>query len=180
MERAIKKQTKLFESTKDMVITSILIGLVFIFTKFINIRIPISINGGLIHMGNVMLFVTAICFGKKKGAIAGSFGMAIFDLVSGWVIWAPFTFLVRGIMGYIVGRISEKREGKSILYNILGITIAGIWMIIGYYFTEVILYGNFIAPITSIPGNLTQIIIGGVLGIPLAVMIKKSNVDKYI
>lgn len=180
MESVPKKETKLFESTKDMVITSILIGLVFIFTMFINIRLPISINGGLIHTGNVMLFVAAINFGKKKGAISGAFGMAIFDIVTGWTLWAPFTFVIRGVMGYIIGSISQRKQGKSSLYNILGITIAGIWMISGYYLTEVILYGNFIVPVTSIPGNLVQIIVGAVLGLPLSIFIKKSKIDKYI
>lgn len=83
--------TKQKFTTKDLVESSLLIALVFIATKFINIRLPISINGGLIHLGNVMLFTSAIVFGKRKGALAGGIGMALFDLVSGWTLWAPFT-----------------------------------------------------------------------------------------
>ncbi len=49
-----------------MVETSLLIALVFIATKFINIRLPISINGGLVHLGTAMLFISAIVFGSKK------------------------------------------------------------------------------------------------------------------
>ena len=61
-----------------------------------------------------MLFIVAIVFGKEKGAIAGAVGMAIFDLSSGWALWAPFTFVVRGIMGYMIGSIawSKNREWK--------------------------------------------------------------------
>ena len=165
---------------KDMVITSLLIGLVFIFTRFINIRLPISINGGLIHLGNVMLFVSAIVFGKKKGAMAGAFGMALFDIMSGWMAWAPFTFVIRGAMGYIIGSIAEKREGKNIIYNIFGILLGGIIMIAGYYITEGILYGNWITPITSIPGNITQIVVGALLGLPTVIALKKANIEKLI
>lgn len=173
--------TKTYDSkVKDMVITSLLIGLVFIFTRFINIRLPISINGGLIHLGNVMLFVSAIVFGKKKGAMAGAFGMALFDIMSGWMAWAPFTFVIRGAMGYIIGAIAEKREGKNIMYNIFGIILGGIIMIAGYYITEGILYGNWISPMTSIPGNITQILVGALLGLPTVIALKKANIEKLI
>jgi uncharacterized membrane protein len=86
----IKRNSK----TRDLVESALLIALVFVATRFVNIRLPIAINGGLIHTGNAMLFLSAIVFGKKKGAIASGFGMAIFDILSGWLAWAPFTFVI--------------------------------------------------------------------------------------
>jgi uncharacterized membrane protein len=170
---SVKTNTK----TKEMVISSLLIALVFVSTKFVNIRLPISINGGLIHLGNVALFLSAIVFGKKRGAVAGAFGMAIFDVLSGWLAWAPFTFIVRGTMGYIVGHIANRnnRNGNSLLWNIISVILSGIWMIFGYYITEVILYGNWISPVTSIPGNITQIVIGAIIGLPIAAALKRTN-----
>ena len=35
--------------------------------------------------------------------------------------------------------------------------------IVGYYLAEVILYGNWMAPITSVPGNLVQMGVGSVI-----------------
>ena len=162
-------------STKDLVETALLTTLVFVATAFINIRLPILSSGGLVHLGNVILFAAAILFGKKKGAIAGAVGMAIFDLSSGWALWAPFTFIVRGIMGYIVGAIaySNNKNGDSFLFNVLAVIASGIWMIIGYYITEVILYGNLLTPIASIPGNITQLAVGLVHGLPLAKILKR-------
>lgn len=162
-------------STKDLVETALLTALVFVATAFINIRLPILSSGGLVHLGNVILFAAAILFGKKKGAIAGAVGIAIFDLSSGWALWAPFTFIVRGIMGYIVGAIaySNNKNGDSFLFNVLAVIASGIWMIIGYYITEVILYGNLLTPIASIPGNITQLAVGLVLGLPLAKILKR-------
>ena len=167
-------------TTKDLVETALLTALVFVATAFINIKLPILSSGGLVHLGNVMLFAAAILFGKKKGAIAGAIGMALFDLSSGWALWAPFTFIVRGVMGYIVGAISysKDRNGNNFLVNILAVVVSGIWMIIGYYITEVILYGNLLAPVASIPGNITQLAVGLVLGLPLAKILKKYT--KYL
>lgn len=169
------KNDKSKSTTKDLIETSLLTALVFVSTAFINIKLPILSSGGLVHLGNVVLFATAILFGKKKGAIAGAVGMALFDLSSGWVLWSPFTFIIRGIMGYIVGSItySNNKNGDNFLVNTLAIFISGIWMIIGYYITEIILYGNWISPITSIPGNITQILVGLILGLPLAKILKK-------
>lgn len=166
--------------TKDMVETALLTALVFVATAFINIRLPILASGGLVHLGTVMLFITAIVFGKEKGAIAGAIGMAIFDLSSGWALWAPFTFIVRGVMGYMVGSItwSKNREGNNFLFNVLAVILSGAWMIVGYYITEGILYGNWLTPVASIPGNITQIVIGLILGLPIAKVLKKYV--KYI
>ena len=149
-------------NTREIAISGLLIAMVFIATMFINIRLPISINGGLIHFGNVILFTVSIVFGKKKGAIAGAFGMGLFDILSGWALWAPFTFVIRGVMGFLIGSISNYngKNGSSFFFNLLAIVVSGIWMIAGYYVTEGILYGNWVAPVTSIPGNIAQLVLG--------------------
>ena len=47
---------------RDLVITAIFIALTYVFTAFVNIRLPIAANGGLVHLGNVPLFIGAIIF----------------------------------------------------------------------------------------------------------------------
>lgn len=166
--------------TKDMVETALLTALVFVATAFINIRLPIAASGGLVHLGTAMLVIASVVFGKEKGAIAGAVGMAIFDLSSGWALWAPFTFVIRGVMGYLLGAISysNNKNGNSNIINILAVIISGIWMIGGYYLTEVILYGNWFSPVASIPGDITQIVMALIIGIPMAKILKKYV--KYI
>lgn len=160
---------------RDMVITSLLIALVFIATSVIKIKLPISLTGGLIHMGNTMLFTAALLFGPKKAAVAGAFGMALFDLTGEWAAWAPFTFVVRGLMGYIIGKIAfmNNKSGRNWAYNILGILLGTIWMLFGYYMTEVILYGNWVQPFYSILGNVVQIVIGAVIALPLSAALQR-------
>lgn len=160
--------------TKAIVINALFIALTLIATMFINIKLPIMGNGGLIHLGNVPLFIAAILYGKKTGAIAGAFGMGFFDLISGWAAWAPFTFIIVGSMGYVVGLISEKVPGKRVLVNSLAVAIALLIKVVGYYFVEVILYGNWIQPFGSIPGNVMQVVIAGIIVVPLAGRLKKS------
>ena len=145
----------------SMVITAICITLTYIFTAFINIRLPIAANGGLVHLGNVALFISAILFGKKTGALAGGIGMGLFDLLSGWTAWAPFTLIIVGIMGFIMGWMTEHK--KTYPRIILAMIMVSAIKIVGYYLAEVILYGNWVAPITSVPGNLVQMGVGSVI-----------------
>ncbi|MDY5436183.1 ECF transporter S component [Peptostreptococcus porci] len=171
---AVKQSNTKF-TTKDLVECALLTALIFVATRFINITLPISMKGGLIHLGTGMLFISSIVFGEKKGAISGAFGMAIFDILSGWAVWAPFTFVIRGIMGYMLGKISHinGKNGNSIVANIIAMLISTIWMIIGYYFTEVILYGNWITPFTSMPGDLAQGIVGAIIALPIIKGLKR-------
>lgn len=142
-------------NVKFLTITALFIALTYVFTAFVNIRLPISANGGLIHLGNVPLFLGAMIFGKKCGMLAGGIGMGLFDLLSGWTAWAPFTLIIVGLMGYVVGAVTEKHRGFA--WNLAAMFAACAIKVAGYYIAEAIIYGNWLAPITSIPGNLVQI-----------------------
>lgn len=159
--------------TRTLVINALFIALTLVATMFINIKLPIMGNGGLIHLGNVPLFIAALVYGKKTGAIAGAFGMALFDLFSGWAAWAPFTFIIVGTMGFLAGFIAEKVPGKRVVVYTLAVAVALIIKIVGYYFVEVILYGNWIQPFGSIPGNVMQVVLAGIIVVPLAGRIKQ-------
>lgn len=156
---------------KGLTICAMSIALTYVATAFINIRLPFQANGGLIHLGNVVLFVVAALFGRRTGAIAGALGMGLFDLLSGWTAWAPFTFIIVGLMGYVVGLINEKTN--SILWNIPAFVLALGIKIAGYYIAEGVIYGNWVAPAASIPGNIIQIAVGAVIAFPIIGVLKK-------
>ena len=157
-------------STKDMVLTGMGIALVFVAT-LINIKLPIG-QGGLIHLGNVPLFLFAIIYGKKIGAMAGAFGMGLFDLMGGWTPWAPATFIIVGLMGYTVGVIAEKKD--DLTGYTLAIILACAIKVAGYYVAEALIYGNWVQPVLSVPGNLMQIAVAAVIVLPLAKNLKKA------
>ena len=141
---------------KTAAVNGISIALVFLATAFINIRLPIAANGGLIHLGNVPLFLAAAIFGKRTGAVCGAFGMGLFDLLSGWTLWAPFTFVIAGFIGYTVGRLTEDPAASYSRY-VLAVILALIIKVAGYYIAEAVIYGNLAAPLASVPGNVIQI-----------------------
>lgn len=157
---------------QSLTITALFIALTYVFTAFINVRLPIAANGGLIHLGNIPLFIGAILFGKKTGALAGGLGMALFDLLSGWTAWAPFTLVIVGLMGFSVGAIAHKRTTLSRVLSAMAAACA--IKIAGYYIAEGILYGNWIAPAGSIPGNLVQIGLAAAITLPVLFPLQKA------
>lgn len=171
--------TKSRSKTFDLILTSMLIALIFVAT-FINIRLPIAANGGLVHLGTAMLFIASIMFGPKKGAIAGALGMGLFDLLGGWVLWTPITMVARGLQGYIVGKIawSKGRNGNSLGLNLTAAIVSSPVMIAVYYMGEAIMYGNWIMPLASIPGDVVGSVIGILIAIPLCMTLKKFSYFK--
>jgi uncharacterized membrane protein len=157
--------------TKQLVYAALGIALVFVCTVFLNLRLPIAANGGLVHLGNVPLFVIAIFYGRRFGALAGGIGMALFDVIGGWFLWAPFTLVIVGLIGYTVGAICEKRD--SMTAYVIAMVVAGIIKVIGYYAAEALIYGNWLVPMASIPGNVVQIGVAAIIALPIVAKLRK-------
>lgn len=168
LERTLNKETII-----NITISSIAIALVYVFTAFVNITLPFAPNGGLVHLGNVPLFIFAILFGKKTGMAAGGIGMALFDLLSPWATWAPFTLMIAGTMGFVVGMITKKKNGFG--WCVIAMLLALAIKIVGYYFAEVIIYGNWIVPFTSIPGNMIQVGVAAIIVLIIIEPLKKAT-----
>ena len=47
-------------------ITAMAVALTYVFTAFVNVRLPIAANGGLIHLGNVPLFIMQFYSVRKQ------------------------------------------------------------------------------------------------------------------
>lgn len=168
-------QKATLSKTLSITLTAMFIVLVYVFT-LIGFSFT-ALPGGYLHLGNIPVFIAAMLFGKKIGAISAGVGMALFDIMSPYAAWAPFTLILGLAMGYVVGLVSEKKQ--SVPYYLLAFFLAAVIKIVGYYFAEVILYGNWIVPFTSIPANLMQVIVGAVAAL-LIIKPLRMAVDKTL
>lgn len=162
--------------TLQLIYSAMFIALVFLATLLLNIKLPFAANGGLVHLGSAMLFIIALLAGPKYAAIAGAFGMGLFDLVSGWTLWAPFTFLTRGAQAYVIGKIawSHQANGTSSIRNSIAIIASLPIMVVGYYICEALLFNSWLIPLASIPGNFVQNGVGFVIAIPTVAVLRKT------
>ncbi len=96
-------------STKKIVLNGVMVALVFLTTIFT--RIPGPVPPGYINFGDTVIIIAAILLGKNSGFIVGAFGPALADAIApGGMIFAPVTFIVKGLEGYLVGKIAESRH----------------------------------------------------------------------
>ena len=146
---------------KDLVITSLFIALVYVFTWIVKIQLPFAPNGGLIHLGNVPFFLAAIFFDKRVGMTAGALGMGLFDLTSGWAMWSPMTVISALIMGYILNKFNYKHLKFENL--LLSFVLVALVKVAVYYIGEVFILSSFVTPLASIPGNIIQIAFSSVI-----------------
>lgn len=162
----------------NIIIASLLMALVTVSTMLI--KIPIPATNGYIHVGDSMIFLAAILFGKRKGALAGGIGSAFADLLLGYPQWIIPTLIVKGLMGYLVGTIANQENEKVLSFrNILALATGAIWMATGYLFVATMMYGNFIvALLEGFPADLVQGFGGAVLFVPIGIALKKTGYFK--
>lgn len=139
------------------------------------IRIPVPATSGYINLGDSLVFVSALLFGARIGGISGGVGSAMADLIGGYGQWAPFTLIIKGIEGAVVGHFSRK---NSVIRSIIAVLIGGCIMISGYFVAGTFLAGLPNA-LVELPGNLFQAGSGLLIAVPLAKAIKKAIPYKF-
>ncbi|MDP3057903.1 MAG: ECF transporter S component [bacterium] len=143
-------------STRDLSIMALLAALVGVATMVI--QIPVAATNGFINFGDAVIFLISIIFGPVFALIAGGIGSAMADILTGYGHWAPFTFVIKGLEGLLCGYIYllvMKTTGKTVFAYLSSMAIAGLWMIVGYFFAGAFLYG-YAATVASILGNVVQ------------------------
>lgn len=109
----------------------------------LTIFVQIPWGKGYINFGDTLIFLAASLLGPVGGMIAGAIGSSLADLFSGFATYAPFTFVVKGGEGFLCGILYTYvfRKQRPMLRRLFSMLIAGAWMIIGYFLTDLMLYG---------------------------------------
>lgn len=133
------------------------------------IRIP-NPMGGYFNVGDVMIFVAALTFNPVVGGFAGGVGSAIADAI-GFPVFVIPTLIIKGLEGTLAGLIANR---KSAFRDILGVLIGGIEMVVGYFLVELYpLQWGLGGAFAEVPGNIAQIVIGALVGIPVAYIVRR-------
>ncbi|MFX0048052.1 MAG: ECF transporter S component [Candidatus Hermodarchaeota archaeon] len=165
----------------SIAITSIFAALTCVLTMLISIPIPAT--QGYINIGDVGVMLTALIFGPVIGSLGGGIGSALADIFLGYPIWAPATFIVKGLEGLIVGLIANPRKVRTFfnVFDIFAVILGGLVMVFGYFIVELFIFNFGLAAALAelIPGNLFQFVVGATISlifiIVLRIVIKKSN-----
>ncbi len=133
------------------------------------IRVP-NPMGGYFNVGDVMIFVCALTLNPIIGGFAGGVGSAIADMI-GFPVFAIPTLIIKGLEGFLAGLVTNK---KNVFRDVLAVVVAGSEMITGYFLVELyVLQWGLGGALAEVPGNIAQIIIGGLVGVPIALVLRR-------
>ncbi|PVX24106.1 MAG: ECF transporter S component [Candidatus Bathyarchaeum sp.] len=134
------------------------------------IQIPNGM-GGYFNVGDVMIFVSALTFSPLVGGVAGGLGSALADALMGYLVFAPATLVIKGLEGSLAGAITNK---KSVFRDVFAVVAAGAEMVIGYFLFELfVLQWGLSLSLAEIPMNIAQVAVGGLVGIPVALILRR-------
>lgn len=160
--------------TKKIVMAALMAALACVATMIIKIPSPLK---GYLNLGDCIVLTAGWLLSPTYGFLAAGLGSALADVFSGYVTYAPATFIIKGLMALIAFygfKLLNKKIGNLPSRIISGI-VAEIVMILGYFVFEGFLYG-FIPSAVNIPANGVQGIAGLIIGVILMKVFEKSKI----
>ncbi|GAB1476393.1 hypothetical protein MASR2M70_12270 [Bacillota bacterium] len=126
------------EKTNKIILAGVMMAIITVATMII--AIPVPFTNGYIHLGDSMIFLSVLILGWRYGAIAAGTGSALADLFLGYVHWAPWTFVIKGIMALLMGLIIEKAMNNRKNTGIAIFSTVGGWIAFNFAVNRIIAY----------------------------------------
>ena len=159
--------------TQRIVMASLLAALCCVATMIIKIPSPLK---GYLNLGDCIVLLSGWLLSPTYGFAAAGIGSALADMFSGYIVYAPATFVIKGIMAIIAHycfKGMNKKLGNT-TSRIAGGALAEIEMILGYFIFEGFMYG-FAPSFVNIPANGVQGVTGLIIGLILVKIFEKTN-----
>ena len=159
--------------TQKIVMASMLAALCCVATMIIKIPSPLK---GYLNLGDCVVLLSGWLLSPSYGFVAAGIGSALADVLSGYVIYAPATFVIKGIMAviaYFGFKMIHNKFGNTPSRIISGV-LAELVMVLGYFVFEGFMYG-FAPSVVNIPANSVQGVAGVVVGVILVKIFEKSK-----
>ena len=152
--------------TKSLVFSALFAALSCVVTYVFIIPLPY----GYLNVGDIVVLLAGWCLGGIYGGVAAAIGSALADILSGFAVYAPATFIIKGLVAfsaYYLYAFFKKIfpwEKLGVFPRVFAAVIAEALMILGYFLYECALY-KIGGAVASLFGNAMQGIccaIGGV------------------
>lgn len=152
---------------KKMVVAALFAAMCCITTAVLPIP---TLTNGYIHIGDGFVLLCGFLLGPFYGFFSAAIGSALADVVTGYMIYVPATFIIKGLVALFAALLIKKI--KSVIVCSL---IAESFMVAGYYFYSVLLTSNFISALSGILTNVVQAVVGTFLAVVMIYIIHKNE-----
>ena len=117
-------------TTQILVISAMFAALACVATMIIKVPYPLN---GYVNLGDSIVLLAGWMLPPAYGFMSAGIGSAMADVFSGYALYAPATFVIKGIMAVIANRLAKKS-------TVAGGRIAELTMVGGYLLFESFLY----------------------------------------
>ncbi len=162
-------QTKQAQSIRRLTTAGVLAAAIILLTTLVSIPMPGGL--GYINLGDVGVLLAGMLLGGGWGALCAGAASALSDVLLGYTVYAPATFIIKGLVALVAGILFAKTQ-KKIRYAAL--YLGALIVPVGYFLYELLLYGAASA-IPNILFNTLQCMTGAVVATILGVMLLKTK-----
>ncbi|MBS6475804.1 MAG: TIGR04002 family protein [Clostridiales bacterium] len=138
-------------------------------------HIPIGATGGYLHFGDAFIFLAASFLPWPYALAAAAIGGGLADVLAGAPEWALYTVVIKALIALCF---TAKREKLLNVHNWLALLFAWLISVGGYYLAEAFIYGNWVAPVASIPGNCIQALGSSIIFVLAALLLDRLGFKK--
>ena len=129
-------------STKKLVMCALFAALACVATM--SIRIPTPGTGGYIHPGDAVVILCGIFMGPAEAFLAAGIGSCMADLLGGYFIYVPITFVIKGLVAFSCSHLYHGVTAQG-RHGYLAVAACGVIDMAlvagGYFLCEIFLYG---------------------------------------
>ncbi len=174
------------EKTRKVIISALFAALTCVGTMIIKVPTPTQ---GYIHPGDGFVLLSGLILGPVWGGLAAGIGSALSDLIGGYFVYVPATFIIKAltaIVAYVTFKgLSKLIKSKTNLPQLIVSGIAGeAVMVAGYFLFEIFmlafvngssLSAGVVASLAGIVPNIIQGIFGVIIATVLHPLIKNLS-----
>ena len=163
------------EKTRKLVYAALFAALTCVMTMIV--KIPVPATGGYVNLGDCVVLLAGWVLGPMYGGAAAGLGSMLADLVSGYPLYAPGTFVIKACMAVCAWAVFRAAAGeKRGLAARIGGALAGeAVMVAGYFAYEGVVLGFGLGAAAAIPGNLIQGVFGLAVSVAAAEALSRSG-----
>lgn len=162
-------QTKQTQSIRKLTTAGVLAAAIVLLTTLVSIPMPGGF--GYINLGDAGVLLAGMLLGGGWGALCAGAASALSDVLLGYTVYAPATFVIKGLVALVAGVLFAATQ-KKIRFGAL--YLAALIVPFGYFLYEVLLYGTTTA-IPNILFNTMQCLVGAVIATALGIMLFKTK-----
>jgi uncharacterized repeat protein (TIGR04002 family) len=160
------------KTTKNICFAAMFAAMIFGLTM---LHVPIG-AGGYIHVGDAVIYVTAMLMGGPWAFISAAIGAACADIVSGFAVYAVPSAIIKILIAVPFVLISKKQSKLLSVRSAIFTIISGVITVLGYFAADLILYRE--GAIADLPANIIQAAGSAVVFIVLAFALDRAGIKQ--